>query len=368
MVGPKLVTSRRVILGLNVIGCIIIALILFASAVGKAINPLEFTSVLSQYGIVNAYFEDGLVTILSTIELLLAFCLLLRIRLRASALLASLLFCVYTLALMFSLISGNTDHSCGCFSSINPGSNSFVKFLVGGNTISWSDVIRDLVLLAITLVIYFTSGRMVHSDNRVGKPLQRRLANVLILLISVGFGATAHVNLGRMSSNPIANPMDYHPKQKPIPVGTFAPDFKLSSLSGQRYDLKEYRNHVVLVDFFALWCPHCQSEEHIINSLSELFPRSKFQVLSIVANPYNMNYEVDPLNPHTYTPEDVLRFQNTFHVRSPILIDSNFSTSNLFLGNGFPTIYILDKSGVIRQVFQGTTSEQTLVKSIKNLM
>ena len=50
-----------------------------------------------------------------------------------------------------------------------------------------------------------------------------------------------------------------------LPVGAAAPDFLLSTATGQKVRLSDYKGKTVLLEFFATWCPHCQAEaQHLI--------------------------------------------------------------------------------------------------------
>jgi len=41
----------------------------------------------------------------------------------------------------------------------------------------------------------------------------------------------------------------------PIPAKPVAPDFNLLDLDGQRHTLKAYRGKVIILNFWATWCP-----------------------------------------------------------------------------------------------------------------
>lgn len=62
-----------------------------------------------------------------------------------------------------------------------------------------------------------------------------------------------------------------------LPVGAEAPDFSLRDAKGVAYRLSDWRGQVVVVDFWASWCPDCRKEIPAVKALVESFgDRAKF--------------------------------------------------------------------------------------------
>jgi peroxiredoxin len=66
-------------------------------------------------------------------------------------------------------------------------------------------------------------------------------------------------------------------------VGQTAPDFTLQTLTGQTFTLSEQRGRVVLINWFATWCPPCQEEmPHLQKEVWDVFGRrSGFTLVSV---------------------------------------------------------------------------------------
>ncbi len=65
-------------------------------------------------------------------------------------------------------------------------------------------------------------------------------------------------------------------------VGDLAPDFAVPLVGGGRFDLAEQRGKVVLVNFFATWCPPCRQEmPELQRQVWERFAGGDFAMISV---------------------------------------------------------------------------------------
>jgi len=150
---------------------------------------------------------------------------------------------------------------------------------------------------------------------------------------------------------------------KPPAVGKPAPNFALATVGGKHYSLSALRGHPVLLEYFAVWCPHCQREAPILNQLDKSYAAQGLRSLSILASPYDRTHEATgSTNP--VTKDDINWFQTTYNVAHPMLIDPDFTTVNKYGVQGYPTIYVLDKNGVIRYTGSADIPYPTLAKAV----
>ena len=106
-------------------------------------------------------------------------------------------------------------------------------------------------------------------------------------------------------------------------------DFTLTDLQGKAWNLKELRGKVVLVNFWATWCPPCRKE---IPDLEMLYNRFKGQGLVILAI---SDEELDKVKP----------FIGERNVTYTVLLDPGRKVNELFQVVGIPKTFIYDRYG-----------------------
>ena len=195
---------------------------------------------------------------------------------------------------------------------------------------------------------------------RIGLAVGTVLVVAIIIAIAVLKG-----NANGSNANALTDPNGLNSNTPMLSVGTPAPDFDLATSSGQHYKLSDLRGHPALLEFFAIWCPHCQNEAPILNQVDSAFAPSGEHTLSILASPYGKNYDTSGgIDRRLADPTDLSWFQTTFNVQHPMLIDPKFATVNAYGANSYPTIYVLDSNGVIRFAQSGDVAYQDLADAL----
>ena len=187
-----------------------------------------------------------------------------------------------------------------------------------------------------------------------GIPLLIVIVLVAVLLIT-----------NQTSSSGLVNASKLNPGTQPLKVGTKAPDFTLKTLDGEQYRLSSLRGKPVLLEFFAVWCPHCQRESTILNQVDKNFGPKGLQTLAILASPYGKNYDTSGGNDlRIVAKSDITWFEQTFGVTHPTLVDPNFSVTNTYNASSYPTIYVIDTHGIIRYANSGEQPYANLAAAI----
>ena len=127
-----------------------------------------------------------------------------------------------------------------------------------------------------------------------------------------------------------------------------APTFSISRLDGAVVSSSDFRGRVVVLDFWATWCPPCRRE---LPELEKLYRR--YQGNSKVSF-----WAVD-VQKNGETPEKARDFMQKAGYTLPVALGSQKWFEALSLG-GLPSLIIIDKSGRIRLVHTGYDSSEQL--------
>jgi peroxiredoxin len=169
------------------------------------------------------------------------------------------------------------------------------------------------------------------------------LVLVVVIIVVLLVATEAPSGVGLVNAN------DLNPAPSPLSVGTKAPDFTLKTVDGKSYTLSSFKGKPVLLEFFAVWCPHCQAESTVLNQLDAAFGPHGLQTLAVLASPYGKNYDNSGgTDLSIATKSDINWFISNFKVKHPTVIDPTFATVNKYGASSYPTLYVLDKNGIIR--------------------
>jgi thiol-disulfide isomerase/thioredoxin len=134
------------------------------------------------------------------------------------------------------------------------------------------------------------------------------------------------------------------------------------------HSLAAQRGHPVLLEFFATWCPHCHREAPVVAKVTKAYGPKGVRVWAILANPYGPNYEASAgKDVHVADTADLVDYAQTYGANYPLLIDPEFATVNRYGAQGYPTIYLIDRTGKVASVSKGEIPYALLAKQIDRL-
>lgn len=118
-------------------------------------------------------------------------------------------------------------------------------------------------------------------------------------------------------------------------AGSQAPAFSLRSLGGSHWALSDLRGHVVVLNFFATWCPPCRAETPDLVAIERRYASKGVIFVGVDDREDTALVSV---------------FVKNKGIRYPIVLDSNGAVAQTYDVRAIPTTYVLDPRGVIRYV------------------
>ena len=124
-----------------------------------------------------------------------------------------------------------------------------------------------------------------------------------------------------------------------------APAFSLPDFDGKTVSLSAYQGNIVLVNFWASWCPPCKKEFPELNELANEYKGQKFSLVAI---------SLDKKKEHV---EKFLEKNKITVDALKVLWDPDAKVVADYVARSMPTSFILDKTGKIRFVHFGYSEQ-----------
>lgn len=124
-----------------------------------------------------------------------------------------------------------------------------------------------------------------------------------------------------------------------------APDFVLTSFDGQRIQLSDYRGRIVVLNFWATWCPPCRVEAPVLQRASERLDSAGVSILGI-----------DVWDDQA----SAIGFLNEMGVTYPNAEDATRLIPVEFGVTGLPETFVIDRSGVLVRRWVGPLTDNDL--------
>lgn len=133
-----------------------------------------------------------------------------------------------------------------------------------------------------------------------------------------------------------------------------APDFTLLDINGNERRLSDYKGKVIILDFWATWCPPCKAEvPHFI----ELHNAYKDRGLEIIGVTLDHNAEKVA---QSFAEENGINY---------VVLLGNRSVTDLYGGiMSIPTTFVIDRDGLIKKRYLGYQDKEVFERDIKELL
>ncbi len=173
----------------------------------------------------------------------------------------------------------------------------------------------------------------------------------IIPLVLIGLGL---IVLGLVATKVLSSgnlPFDY--SVVPSVVNFPAPDLTLNDINGNKVNLSDYRQQIVLINNWATWCPPCKEEMPTLLKYFKAHSDQGFMLIGIEAG--------DPA-------EDVAKFVDENGLSFLILLDPNNKSLIAFHNDSLPSSYVIDHGGNVILAWTGPINQAMLEKYLTPLL
>ena len=186
-----------------------------------------------------------------------------------------------------------------------------------------------------------SDGYQVRED---ANPYELEVREKLPAMLASAIRALAHYN--QSPRKPVETLSRYNNKTvargrsllTPIKDKKRAPDLKLTTIDGELIDLSQLKGEVILLNFWATWCPPCVEEIPSLGRLAKRMEGQPFRVISVDVGE---------------TEQTVREFLKEVPAEFPVMLDADGSTIDPWSIRAFPTSFVIDKKGLLRYGYFG---------------
>jgi thiol-disulfide isomerase/thioredoxin len=196
-----------------------------------------------------------------------------------------------------------------------------------------------------------------------GRQILVVLAAMLITAVLLAVVTAPIPNAGRPQPSPGTTFFVIGPPVEGLQPGDVAPELQgavdgavqpLLDLDGQPLQLGALRGHPVWLNFFASWCPPCQQETPVLESV---YQTHRAQGLALVA-----------VSVQETTADDVRAWAATYGLSFSVGFDATSAVFRTYQAYGLPTHYFLDRDGVIRAVWRGPLTAEGAERLLETIL
>ena len=179
---------------------------------------------------------------------------------------------------------------------------------------------------------------------------ERETVVVLVVLVALALLVPLVRNIAVPTRTVVANGSD-----AAVLTSNMAPDFTLLTLDGNEVSLSDFKGQVVVINYWATWCPPCVREIPRLLRISEQYRDQGVVVLGV-----NTTWQDDRAKVEQFVREKAMRY--------PVLLESTSDVAEQYRVRLMPTTFIIDRSGRIVHSKVGEVDEATLEGQIKTLI
>jgi thiol-disulfide isomerase/thioredoxin len=150
-----------------------------------------------------------------------------------------------------------------------------------------------------------------------------------------------------------------HNKESGALIGKRAPEIARGRwVNGRSHTLSEVRGRVVLLEFWTYGCSNCRNTIPKLNEWHEKYAESDFILIGVHTPEFDR--EKDFMN--------VRRQTARLGIRYAVVTDNEYETWNAYRQQYWPTIYLIDRKGIIRHIQTGEGGSEQTERAIQALI
>ncbi|MFC4600266.1 TlpA disulfide reductase family protein [Cohnella hongkongensis] len=184
--------------------------------------------------------------------------------------------------------------------------------------------------------------------------MKKSIIAVLVLIGLIAYGAYDYLKKSPTETTEIAK-SGTEELETGTQKGQLAPDFALTDLQGNPVKLSDFKGKRVLLNFWATWCPPCRVEMPHMQKFYEDYQEEDVVILGV-------NMTLTEKNP-----DGVQTFVNDEQLTFPIVLDEEGEVMQDYQVVAYPTTYLLDSKGVIRETFRGAINYEIMEKYVSQI-
>ncbi|HXT63226.1 MAG TPA: redoxin domain-containing protein [Pyrinomonadaceae bacterium] len=136
--------------------------------------------------------------------------------------------------------------------------------------------------------------------------------------------------------------------------GQSAPALDLKDMQGRLIRLADYKGDVVMLNFWATWCPPCRAEIPDLIKLQRTYRRQGLRIIGITYPPQ--------------TPGEVAAYLRKMKMNYPVALGSKATKESFTPSNALPVTVIVDRKGDVHAVIEGTVYADEFDREVKPLL
>ncbi|HDQ26232.1 MAG TPA: TlpA family protein disulfide reductase [bacterium] len=170
------------------------------------------------------------------------------------------------------------------------------------------------------------------------------LTSALLVFASVSCGAKKEAPGGGSSQSPQSAAQQHRDA---------APDFSMPSIKTGEIRLSDHKGKVIILDFWATWCPPCRAKIPFFMELQEEYGKKGFTMIGAAIND---------------TEDKIKNYAKSQKINYPVGMADRKMANDYGGITGLPTTFVIDRQGVIRKVYVGFRPKSVFEADIKELL